>query len=41
MKIAIGALLFEGNTFSSGRSTFEQFKQNYYYEGEQILTRLG
>ncbi|WP_050464486.1 M81 family metallopeptidase [Herbaspirillum autotrophicum] len=41
MKIAIGALLFEGNTFSAGRSAFAQFKQNYYYEGEQILTRLG
>ncbi len=41
MRIAVGALLFEGNTFSLGKSTLEQFRQNYFYEGDHILSELG
>lgn len=40
MRIAVGALLYEGNTFSLSRSDIDQFERNYLFEGDEILSRL-
>lgn len=41
MKIAVGALLYEGNTFSLGRSGIDQFEQNYFYHGQAVIDQLA
>jgi len=40
MRIAIGGLLFEGNTFSLARTSLAEFRQNYLHEGDAILSGL-
>ncbi|QKJ87613.1 M81 family metallopeptidase [Paramixta manurensis] len=41
MKIAIGALLYEGNSFSLGESGIDQFENNYFYQGDEIIEKLS
>lgn len=39
-RIAIGAILFEGNSLSPRRDDLSTFKKNYYFEGEEVVRRL-
>jgi len=41
VKIAVGAMLFEGNSFSLSRTTLRDFKDTYYFEGEELVQALG
>lgn len=40
MRVAVGALLFEGNTFSLSKTTIEDFHDTYYFEGQELLDHL-
>lgn len=40
MKIAVGGVLFEGNTFSLSRTTIQDFHDTYYFEGSDMLSSL-
>ncbi|MBV6272820.1 M81 family metallopeptidase [Alcaligenaceae bacterium CGII-47] len=40
MRIAVGALLFEGNTFSLSRTTIQDFQSHYFFEGEDFISSL-
>lgn len=40
MRIAVGALLFEGNTFSLAKADINNFYDNYYFEGQQLINGL-
>lgn len=40
MRIAVGALLFEGNAISPSRCGFEAFSGNYLYFGNEVLNKL-
>ncbi|WP_433850767.1 M81 family metallopeptidase [Brucella pseudogrignonensis] len=40
MRIAIGALLFEGNSFALGRVGIEAFQNNYLFRGSELIDRL-
>lgn len=40
MRIAVGALLFEGNTFSLSKIDIQSFYDNYYFEGEHLIKGL-
>ncbi|WP_028602563.1 M81 family metallopeptidase [Ottowia thiooxydans] len=40
MKIAVGAMLYEGNTFARGETGLAAFQSNYLFEGAEILERL-
>lgn len=39
MRVAIGALLFEGNSFSARVSTLEDFKRTYLFSGDEVLSK--
>lgn len=39
MRIAIGALLFEGNSFSARVSTLEDFERSYLFTGGEVLSK--
>jgi len=41
MRIAVGALLFEGNTFALGRTHIEDFSNNYLFEGAELVEKLA
>lgn len=40
MKVAVGALLFEGNAFSLSRCGLEAFSGNYLLRGEEVVSGL-
>ena len=40
MRIAIGAILQELNPFVSARATIDDFRKNYFEEGEAVVTKL-
>lgn len=40
MRVAVGALLFEGNSFSLSRAGIEAFENNYLERGQDVLSKL-
>jgi microcystin degradation protein MlrC len=40
MRVAVGGLLFEGNTFALGLTTRTDFENNYLFAGQDIVARL-
>ncbi|WP_167670758.1 M81 family metallopeptidase [Allopusillimonas ginsengisoli] len=40
MKIAVGGILFEGNTFTLSKTTIQAFHDTYYFEGGDMLSSL-
>jgi microcystin degradation protein MlrC len=40
MRVAIGAILQESNPFVSAKASLEDFRKNYFEEGEPVVSRL-
>ena len=41
MRVAIGSVMQESNSFVPFQTNLEVFKNNYFYEGKQVLTAFG